>query len=194
VGVDGDGWKLAAALAAKNVGGGLNYVAVATTLGVSPPAFAAGITADNFFALVYFPIVSWLGGPPRDGVGDDGHDARSDGDIKEDEDAVQKDDGGDDDSRRGVVLEGSSVEGGDVDDAAAARLSGVGAAPAASAPPSVGELTTALALSCFMVTAARHIAPPSLGALPTATALGGAVHVDSPWPIPERRHPGFNPC
>ena len=27
-------WKLAAALAAKNVGGGLNYVAVATTLGM----------------------------------------------------------------------------------------------------------------------------------------------------------------
>ena len=54
--------KLAAALTAKNIGGGLNYVAVASTLGVSPPALSAGITADNFFALLYFPLVSWLGG------------------------------------------------------------------------------------------------------------------------------------
>ena len=64
---DGDGWKVAAALTAKNIGGGLNYVAVANTLGVSPGAFAAGITADNFFALAYFPIVSWLGGAPLPG-------------------------------------------------------------------------------------------------------------------------------
>ena len=47
---DGDGWKVAAALTAKNIGGGLNYVAVANTLGVSP-GVRRRITADNFFAL-----------------------------------------------------------------------------------------------------------------------------------------------
>ena len=84
----GDAPKLAAALAAKNIGGGLNYgekprrpyaslsccpctlttsplsahtVAVCETLKVSPIAAAAGITIDNIMALIYFPLVNWLG-------------------------------------------------------------------------------------------------------------------------------------
>mmetsp|Transcript_26001 Transcript_26001/g.49392 ORF Transcript_26001/g.49392 Transcript_26001/m.49392 type:complete len:510 (+) Transcript_26001:403-1932(+) len=56
-----DGWKVAAALLAKNIGGGINYIAVATTLDVSPKVIAAGITVDNLYALVYFPLVGWLG-------------------------------------------------------------------------------------------------------------------------------------
>lgn len=60
---NGDGWKLAAALVAKNVGGGMNYVAVCDTLGVSPAAFSAGVAADNVFAVLYFPLTSFLGGP-----------------------------------------------------------------------------------------------------------------------------------
>ena len=62
---NGDGWKLAAALVAKNVGGGMNYVAVCDTLGVSPAAFSAGVAADNVFAVLYFPLTSFLGGPPE---------------------------------------------------------------------------------------------------------------------------------
>ena len=56
-----DGWKVAAALLAKNIGGGINYIAVATTLSVSPTVIAAGITVDNIFALVYFPLLGALG-------------------------------------------------------------------------------------------------------------------------------------
>ena len=63
---NGDGWKLAAALVAKNVGGGMNYVAVCDTLGVSPAAFSAGVAADNVFAVLYFPLTSFLGGPPAE--------------------------------------------------------------------------------------------------------------------------------
>ena len=68
---NGDSWKLVAALTAKNVGGGLNYVAVATTLGLSPEAFTAGIAADNVFALLYFPFVSYLAKRNNDDVADD---------------------------------------------------------------------------------------------------------------------------
>ena len=60
-----DAWKLAAALAAKNIGGGLNYVAVASTLGMSSSAFVAGIACDNVFALIYFPLVSFLANKHR---------------------------------------------------------------------------------------------------------------------------------
>lgn len=56
-----DGLKAAAALAAKNVGGGLNFVAVAAALGMSPTAFAAALAVDNVMALVYFPLVALLG-------------------------------------------------------------------------------------------------------------------------------------
>lgn len=55
-----DGLILAAALMAKNVGGGLNYMAVCTTLQASPTAIAAGLCVDNIFALIYFPATSLL--------------------------------------------------------------------------------------------------------------------------------------
>ena len=53
-----DGLKIAAALMAKNIGGGLNYVAVCRSLNASRGAVAAGLCVDNIFALVYFPITS----------------------------------------------------------------------------------------------------------------------------------------
>jgi uncharacterized membrane protein len=62
---DGDGWKLAAALTAKNIGGGFNYVAVAASAGMSAPALAAGIVCDNVAGLIYFPLINFLG---RDAV------------------------------------------------------------------------------------------------------------------------------
>ncbi|CAJ1934192.1 unnamed protein product [Cylindrotheca closterium] len=55
-----DGLIIAAALLAKNVGGGLNYVAVTQALNASPNAVAAGLCVDNIFALVYFPITNAL--------------------------------------------------------------------------------------------------------------------------------------
>ena len=81
-----DGWKIAAALAAKNIGGGLNYVAVATTLRASPAAVAAGIVVDNVFALVYFPLVSWLGRnePKSDADNEPKSDADNDNDKDKD--------------------------------------------------------------------------------------------------------------
>ena len=56
-----DGLKVAAALAAKNIGGGLNFVAVASALDVSPVAFASALAVDNVMALIYFPLVAMLG-------------------------------------------------------------------------------------------------------------------------------------
>lgn len=58
------GLNLAAALTAKNIGAGLNYVAVATSLEVPRVLFIAGITIDNIAALVYFPLASFLGSLP----------------------------------------------------------------------------------------------------------------------------------
>jgi len=55
-----DGLKIASALMAKNIGGGINYIAVCQTLKASPNAIAAGLCVDNIFALLYFPISSAL--------------------------------------------------------------------------------------------------------------------------------------
>ena len=74
-------WKLAAALAAKNVGGGLNYVAVATTLGMDGEEFVAGLCVDNAMALAYFPFISWLA--RREGE-------RGSGDAADDEDDAER--------------------------------------------------------------------------------------------------------
>lgn len=55
-----DGLKLAAALLAKNIGGGINFVAVCQTLQISPSSVAAGLCVDNIMALIYFPLTSIL--------------------------------------------------------------------------------------------------------------------------------------
>jgi Protein of unknown function (DUF819) len=55
-----DGLVIAAALLAKNIGGGINYVAVCQSCAASPMAVAAGLCVDNLFALIYFPITSYL--------------------------------------------------------------------------------------------------------------------------------------
>ena len=55
-----DGLIIAASLMAKNIGGGLNYMAVCSSLQASPTAIAAGLCVDNIFALVYFPVTSLI--------------------------------------------------------------------------------------------------------------------------------------
>jgi len=55
-----DGLKIAAALCAKNIGGGINYIAVCQSLQASPQAVAAGLCVDNIAALIYFPVTSAL--------------------------------------------------------------------------------------------------------------------------------------
>ena len=64
-----------AALTAKNVGGGVNFCAVASTLGTGAVAQAVALAADNVMALVYFPVVSALAGatdPSPGGAAADG--------------------------------------------------------------------------------------------------------------------------
>lgn len=58
------GLHLAAALTAKNIGGSINFLGVATALGIPQPLITAGIAADNLAALLYFPAVSALASQP----------------------------------------------------------------------------------------------------------------------------------
>ena len=53
---------IAAALAAKNIGGGFNFVAVAESANVSPATLALGLAADNVAALIYFPLSAFVAG------------------------------------------------------------------------------------------------------------------------------------
>eukprot|EP00466_Bigelowiella_natans_P017189 jgi/Bigna1/90550/estExt_fgenesh1_pg.C_730027 len=53
-------WQTAAALSAKNIGGGLNYVAVADSLKMAPASMSTGLAIDNVCGLIYFPLCSWL--------------------------------------------------------------------------------------------------------------------------------------
>ena len=51
-----------ASLSAKNIGGGVNFCAVAATLRISAVAQSVALAADNVMALVYFPLCNWLAG------------------------------------------------------------------------------------------------------------------------------------
>lgn len=61
IGIDGDAWKIAAALTAKNIGGGLNFMSVCGALQVNPVTIGTGLAVDNLLGLLYFPFISWLG-------------------------------------------------------------------------------------------------------------------------------------
>lgn len=62
--VDG-GVACCCALAAKNVGSGLNFMAVAQSLDVPSATVAAALAVDNVGALTFFPLLSVLGGTRR---------------------------------------------------------------------------------------------------------------------------------
>ena len=61
IGIRSDDWKISAALAAKNIGGGLNFMAVVDILKVSPTTISTGLTVDNILGLLYFPLISIIG-------------------------------------------------------------------------------------------------------------------------------------
>eukprot|EP00581_Thalassiosira_minuscula_P003822 CAMPEP_0183743962 /NCGR_PEP_ID=MMETSP0737-20130205/65488_1 /TAXON_ID=385413 /ORGANISM="Thalassiosira miniscula, Strain CCMP1093" /LENGTH=469 /DNA_ID=CAMNT_0025979595 /DNA_START=376 /DNA_END=1786 /DNA_ORIENTATION=- len=76
---NGDGMKIAAALLAKNIGGGINYMAVCSCLNASPESIAAGLCVDNVMALVYFPLVSILASKYEDLSDNDAGEANAEG-------------------------------------------------------------------------------------------------------------------
>ena len=57
------GWKIALALAARHIGGAINFVAVAETLHISASAISAAIAADNVAVALYFAGLFALAGP-----------------------------------------------------------------------------------------------------------------------------------
>ncbi|CAJ1901937.1 unnamed protein product [Cylindrotheca closterium] len=52
-----NGWRVACALAARHIGGAINFVAVAETLKVSGSAVSAAIAADNVVVALYFAFL-----------------------------------------------------------------------------------------------------------------------------------------
>jgi uncharacterized membrane protein len=53
----GVGWRVACALAARHIGGAINFVAVAETLAISGSAVSAAIAADNVVVALYFAFL-----------------------------------------------------------------------------------------------------------------------------------------
>jgi uncharacterized membrane protein len=51
------GWKVAAALTARHIGGSVNYVAVSEQLSLSPAARMAGLAADDLIVSLYFIVL-----------------------------------------------------------------------------------------------------------------------------------------
>lgn len=51
------GWRVACALAARHIGGAINFVAVAETLNIGGDAVAAAIAADNIVVALYFAFL-----------------------------------------------------------------------------------------------------------------------------------------
>ncbi|CAI5459488.1 unnamed protein product [Closterium sp. Yama58-4] len=50
----GDGWKIAAALMGRHIGGAVNYVAVTEALQASPSVVTAALAADNLLCALHF--------------------------------------------------------------------------------------------------------------------------------------------
>lgn len=61
-----DGWRVACALAARHIGGAINFVAVADTLNVGGSAISAAIAADNVVVALYFAFLFAIAKPGED--------------------------------------------------------------------------------------------------------------------------------
>lgn len=59
-------WKVACALAARHIGGAINFVAVAETLNIPGSAVSAAIAADNVVVALYFALLFALAKPSGD--------------------------------------------------------------------------------------------------------------------------------
>jgi uncharacterized membrane protein len=64
-----DSWRVASALAARHIGGAINFVAVSETLGVEGSAISAAIAADNVVVALYFGLLFYLAKPGEKNVG-----------------------------------------------------------------------------------------------------------------------------
>lgn len=161
--VDAEMWKIAAALAAKNIGGPLNYVFVCDALGVSPEAFAAGIAADGFFALFFYPLNAAL--------------ARGEDRVP----YVDRTFNSEEDRRQMLALleEGADDGAGEDDEGAPA------AAPAFHVQPTLAadDMLAAVFASLTLLTAGKTIAPDA--AIPTTTALTVAFATLAPSAVSE---------
>ncbi|KAL9185214.1 hypothetical protein ACHAXT_002991 [Thalassiosira profunda] len=67
------GWKVAAALCSRHIGGAINFVAVADTLCIDGSVVSAAIAADNVVVALYFALLFSLAtaGPPAANDNDD---------------------------------------------------------------------------------------------------------------------------
>lgn len=68
------GWRVASALAARHIGGAINFVAVAETLNIPGTAVSAAIAADNVVTALYFAFLFYISVP---GEGPQKADARN---------------------------------------------------------------------------------------------------------------------
>ena len=57
------GWRVACALAARHIGGAINFVAVAETLNIPGTAVSAAIAADNVVVALYFAFLFYISIP-----------------------------------------------------------------------------------------------------------------------------------
>lgn len=62
-----NGWKISSALAARHIGGAINFVAVCETLNVNEGSIvSAAIAADNVVVALYFAFLFYLAVPGED--------------------------------------------------------------------------------------------------------------------------------
>ncbi|GMH81944.1 hypothetical protein TrVE_jg7741 [Triparma verrucosa] len=53
----GDGWKIASALAARHIGGAINFISVSETLNIQGSSISSSIAADNIVVALYFSFL-----------------------------------------------------------------------------------------------------------------------------------------
>jgi len=84
------GWRVACALAARHIGGAINFVAVAETLNISGDAVAAAIAADNVVVAIYFAFLFWIAKAGEGGTVVANGDDNDNGDAEEQQSTISE--------------------------------------------------------------------------------------------------------
>jgi uncharacterized membrane protein len=155
------GWRVACALAARHIGGAINFVAVADTLSVPGTAVSAAIAADNLVVALYFGFLFYISKPgePADSAAVANIDERKVSTVE----IVDPEDVGSSES------EVSTVEIVDPEDVGSSEES------LEHSPITLSSLGAALSVSSCLVTSGgvltRTFLPPGTSSLPLTSIL-----------------------
>ena len=174
-----EGWKIAAALCARHIGGAVNFVSAADSLNISPSGVTTTLAADNVVLSAYFVLLFFLARRVNDPAVDRANAADVVGESAtyRDVDGLKSLDTGSDDVTQDKFTKGTQLRQASSSDGidTAAEDNETSAERAKISVEEIGAALTVSAFVCAIGTWVSAYMPQALGVIPTITLISLAL-------------------